>query len=155
MTGAADALPLPVGVIVVLFLAAFPLFWCAILWLIAAMGWRGLADAYPANSDPPDSAERVLFATLAIGATLRAANYGGAVNTWLSPSGMWLRPILPFRPFHPMVFIPWAHVRSVASERKMLMTQVRVVLGGDVPDLMLSGRLAQAVLDHTKAKGRR
>ncbi|RYD50906.1 MAG: hypothetical protein EOP60_11115 [Sphingomonadales bacterium] len=151
---AADALPIPVGAIVALFLAAFPIFWCAILWLIAGMGWRRLANAYPANSDPPDSADRIRFATLALGASVRSANYSGSINAWLAPSGLWLRPILPFRPFHAMVFIPWAHVRSVASERRMLMKLVRVALGGDVPDLVLSGRLAQAVLDRTKAKKR-
>ena len=154
MDGAADALPVPVGVIVALSFAAFPVFWCAVMWVIAAMGWRRLADAYPATSDPPDSARRVNLATLTIGASIRAANYGGVINAWLSPSGLWLRPILPFRPFHAMVFIPWAEVRGVAGERRMGTTRARVTLRRDVPELLLSGRLGQAVLDRAPPEPR-
>lgn len=135
------------AIIVPLALLAFPLFWIAILGIIASAGWRAVAAAYPATSDPPLSARRVRFGSLSIGGKLMSPNYGSSVDGWFAQAGFWLRPVLPFRPFHPMIFVPWARVESIEEERRLLRNLVRVRLAGDVPDLLLLGSLGRAALE--------
>jgi len=135
------------AIFVPLFLLAFPVFWIAIVWIIALQGWRPVAGAYPATSDAPLSARRVRFGSLSIGGKLMSPNYGSSVDGWFSQTGFWLRPVLPFRPFHPMIFVPWARVESVEQARKQLRKAVRVRLAGNVPDLLLLGALGRAVLE--------
>ena len=142
------------GVVVALFFLIFPLFWCAIVGLIARMGWRRLAAAYPATSDPPYSATRIRFATISIGDAIAGPNYGSSINAWLSETGLWLRPILLFRFSHPMIFIPWAGVQSVESERRFLVSRAHVRLESGMPDLWLSGRLGRVVLERGLGKHR-
>lgn len=148
MTPAAEnALPFPPEAFVALFLVAFPLMWVLVLWFIAALGWRRVEAVYPATSDPPLSAPRLTWASMNIAGPLGGANYSNCVNAWLSDTGLWLRPSLLFRPFHPMIFIPWTQVRSVERRRVLLFESVHVELAGDAPDLRLMGRLGNAVLE--------
>ena len=147
MTTGANGLPVSPALFVALFAIAFPLFWIAISGLIASMGWRGLAASYAATSDPPLSARRIRFASLRIGDSLRAANYGSCIDGWVTQSGLWLRPFLFFRPFHPMLFLPWARIEAVSEEKRFMSSYVRVRLAGDVPDLLLRGALGRAVFD--------
>ncbi|ATY32229.1 hypothetical protein [Sphingomonas psychrotolerans] len=135
------------AIFILLFLFAFPFFWIAVIGFIARQGWREIAAAYPATSDAPPSARRVRFGSLSIGGKLMSPNYGSSIDGWFAQSGFWLRPFLPFRPFHPMIFIPWARVESVEQERKMLSKAVRVRLAGNMPDLLLLGSLGRAALE--------
>jgi hypothetical protein len=147
---AGDALPLPLGAFVALAVLAFLLFWVALVWLIGQFGWKRLADAFEASSDPPQSSRRIRWGSLTIlSSPMRKANYGGCIDAWLSETGLWLRPMLVFRINHPMLCIPWARIQSVTEERIFGFRRVRVALGTGVPDLMLAGRLAQAVLERS------
>lgn len=143
----AEGLPVSPGLFVTLFAVAFPFFWLAIIGLIANMGWRRVARAYPATSDPPYSARRWRFVSLNIGGSMRSPNYGSSVEAWTTDTGFWLRPFLVFRPFHPTIHVPWAKVVSVARERQLIGERVRVKLAGDVPDLIFVGALGRALLD--------
>lgn len=151
MSWTTNALPFPPELFVALFVIVFPFFWIAILGVIAVTGWRKVEAQYPATSDPPPTARQVRFANLNLGGSMASPNYGGCITAWLSEMGLWLRPILPFRPFHPMIFIPWARVQSVESERAFLASRVRVKLAGNVPDLLLNGALGEAVLERSRA----
>lgn len=135
------------AIIVPLFFLAFSIFWIAIVGIIASLGWRAIAAAYPATSDAPLSARRVRFGSLSIGGTLMSPNYGSSIDGWFSQTGFWLRPILPFRPFHPMIHVPWTRVVSIEQERKWLRKIVRVRLAENVPDLLLVGSLGRAALE--------
>jgi hypothetical protein len=142
-----NELPVSPALIVGLFLLVFPLFWIAVIGLIANFGWRGVASFYPATSDPPFSARRVRFASLSLGSSFMSPQYGSSINAWLSEAGMWLRPVLPFRPFHPMIYVPWARTRSIESERFLFTNRVRIRMLDDMPDLLLRGALGRAALE--------
>jgi hypothetical protein len=146
MTPAGGHAAIDPAIFVPLVLLAFPIFWIAIVGFIASMGWRALAAAYPATSDAPLSARRVRFGSLSIGGTLMSPNYGSSIDGWFAQTGFWLRPILFFRPFHPMIYVPWTRVESIGQERKLLRKIVRVRLAGNVPDLLLVGSLGSAAL---------
>ena len=131
-----------------LFPIVFPLFWVAVLAFIALQGWRSVESAYSATSDPPLSARRVYWGSMSFGGSLMSPSYSSCINAWISETGLWLRPSLLFRPFHPMIFIPWARMASIGSERALLLfRRTRIKLVGDVPDLLLAGRLGRAVLE--------
>lgn len=151
MTGpAGQDLVLPPWMGFALFALIFPVFWVAILRIIASMGWSQVAAAYPAMSDPPSSARRVWWGSMTIGRGVMTANYGSNMTGWLSDTGLWLRPSLCFRLFHPMIYIPWARAQSIEEVRVFLFRRVRVTLAGDVPELRFVGRLGRAVLEHRR-----
>ena len=150
MTGGGEGLPVSPALFFALFAVVFPFFWLAVIALIANLGWRRVACAYPAASDPPLSARRWRFVSLNIGGSMRSPNYGSSVEAWTSESGFWLRPLLPFRPFHPTIFVPWPQVRSVERERRLVGERVRVKLAGEVPDLLFVGALGRALLDRLR-----
>jgi hypothetical protein len=152
MSAAGQGLPVSPELFAALFLLVFPFFWLAIIALIANLGWRKVARAYPATSDPPYSARRWRFVSLNIGGSLRSPNYGSAVEGWTSESGFWLRPFLLFRPFHPTIYVPWAQMHSVERERRLVGERVRVKLAGEVPDLLFVGALGRALLERQRDK---
>lgn len=152
MSPGGEGLPVSPGLFVALFAVAFPFFWLAIIALIANMGWRRVARAYPASSDPPFAARRWRFVSLNIGGSLRSPNYGSSVEAWTSDSGFWLRPFLIFRPFHPTIYVPWAKIVSVTRERQLIGERARVKLAGEVPDLLFVGALGRALLDRSLDK---
>jgi hypothetical protein len=147
MNPGGDGLPVSPELFAALFAVAFPFFWIAIIALIANRGWRQIAQAYPATSDPPLSARRWRFVSLNIGGSMRSPNYGSSVVAWTTETGFWLRPWLVFRPFHPTIYIPWARVVSVTRERRLVGERIRVTLAGDVPELLFVGALGRAMLD--------
>lgn len=147
MTSAGGIEAIDPRILVPLFFLAFPFFWIAVLGVIASQGWRALAAVYPATSDAPLSARRVRRGSLSIGGKLMSPNYGSSIDGWFTQTGFWLRPILPFRPFHPMIFIPWTRVDSIEETRRMLSKGARIRLTGNVPDLLLFGSLGRAALE--------
>lgn len=152
MSAAGQGLPVSPELFAALFLLVFPFFWLAIIALVANQGWRKVARAYPATSDPPYSARRWRFVSLNIGGSLRSPNYASSVQGWTSESGFWLRPFLLFRPFHPTIHVPWARVQSVERERRLVGERVRVKLSGEVPDLLFVGALGHALLERQRDK---
>jgi hypothetical protein len=152
MSPGGEGLPVSPALFAALLAVAFPFFWFAIIAMIANMGWRRVAQAYPATSDPPYSARRWRFVSLNIGGSLRSPNYGSSVEGWTSDSGLWLRPFLIFRPFHPTIYLPWAKIISVERERRLVGERVRVKLAGEVPDLLFVGALGRALLERQQDK---
>ncbi|MDF2384715.1 hypothetical protein JMG10_24800 [Nostoc ellipsosporum NOK] len=152
MSAAGQGLPVSPELFAALFLLVFPFFWLAIIALVANQGWRKVARAYPATSDPPYSARRWRFVSLNIGGSLRSPNYASSVQGWTSESGFWLRPFLLFRPFHPTIHVPWTGVESVERERRLVGERVRVKLAGEVPDLLFVGALGHALLERQRDK---
>jgi len=85
-----------------------PLFWIFISELISRVsGWRALAEAYPALSDP--TGPRLRFQS----ATLRwSSNYTGLVHVHGDSQGLYLSVFILFRVGHPPMFIPWGEIRT-------------------------------------------
>jgi hypothetical protein len=48
--------------------------------------------------------------------------YGGSLNIYSSPEGLYLSVLFPFRLGHPPLFIPWDAVRN-AKTRRVLWTE--------------------------------
>ncbi|HEX4614076.1 MAG TPA: hypothetical protein VH092_38190 [Urbifossiella sp.] len=93
--------------------AGIVLWWCFLLWVIGGLGgWRRLARHYPLRE--PFSGRLHRFQRLQLG----WSNYGGCVTIGTNADGLYLATILPFRPGHPAMFIPWAEVAAAEFVRK-------------------------------------
>lgn len=100
--------------VALLFLALAPALWLLILSLAARLsGWSRMGARFGSPGPFAAVGERVRFASARIG----WANYSGALEVRASPSGLYLAPIFPFRPFHPAIFIPWREVEALARAR--------------------------------------
>lgn len=101
-----------------LILLAFPVYfivlWCLILWIIALSGgWKKLADRY---AMPGDFQGQILrFQS----ARLNWSNYSKILRIGLSERGLYLSPIVLFRPFHPPLFIPWEEIEAEPFQRAL------------------------------------
>lgn len=100
--------------VVLLFLAVAPALWLLVLFLAARLsGWSRMGARFGSGGPFAAAGDRVPFASAQIG----WANYNGALEVRASPSGLYLAPILPFRPFHPPLFIPWGEVEVLPRGR--------------------------------------
>src|SRR5438128_1154503 len=95
-------------------LLILPLTWTAAMALGSAGGWGAVARAYPAHGRRPERVWR--FRSLQIRAGWLPSNYGGIVTVGADPDGLFFAVFLPFRPFHPPIFVPWAEVRTEARK---------------------------------------
>ena len=123
------------------FLVVFPLFWCGIVWLVGAMGWRRLAGRYPAAARPEVTARRVATAT---SARLGVVNYNGTVHVGVSPEGLHLSVMSIFRVGHPPLLIPWDEIEASPPHREWFREVCELRLGQPDP---LSITLPRHVLD--------
>ena len=90
-------------------------------------GWHRLARTYRARYDP--QGRRYLFASMEIrGRLLLGERYSLCLTVYVSSYGIHLRIWLPFRFFHPPLFIPWRAIQAVESRRWLGFTIVRVRL---------------------------
>ena len=87
--------------------AAFPFLWSGVVWVIG-IGWRSIAEAYPAH-EWPRGGHRVSRQSAQIG----AASYSSVLTFVATERGLYVRPFLLFRVGHPALFIPWEAVRDV------------------------------------------
>ncbi len=111
-------------------LVIFPPAWLFVLWLLAkASGWSALGERY--RHSGMDVGVVQPMKTIYVGLVA----YGG-LNVACGSEGLQLRQILPFRPFHPPLLIPWQelHFDSVTHIffRKNLCIKV-----GDGPTISL------------------
>jgi hypothetical protein len=91
--------------------AGFVALWCAVLWLVAQLGWRRLAADYQVASLP----EGPHF--LLRKAYLGPIGYGSALQAGATAAGLALRTVFPFRTGHPPLLIPWAAVGPLRAEK--------------------------------------
>ncbi|MFL7812208.1 MAG: hypothetical protein ACK2TT_03040 [Anaerolineales bacterium] len=95
----------------ILILAAFPIYfialWCFILWLIAlAGGWKKLSGHYRQLGDFQGQILRMQSARL------NWSNYSNILRIGLSERGLYMSPMVLFRPFHPPLLIPWEEIEA-------------------------------------------
>lgn len=111
------------------FAVVFPLFWCAIVFVIAAVGgWRDLAGRFQTLDPPPTSAE--LFGNTRLG----WSSYRGVLRLGWEQDGMLHMSVLGIFKFgHPNLRIP---AEAIREERKSGILGERVVLDlGGIADL--------------------
>lgn len=141
-----------VAVVLILFPFAFALLWVGVIAIIAQFGWGRFARWYAAGISTPAGAPDLRWQTLRMGTWPWAANYGNCVNAWLRDDGLYLRPALPFRMFHPTLRLRWGDFKSVEPGKLLWRPRVQLRVRHDLPPLDLFGRLGEAV--HTEWRRR-
>lgn len=97
------AIPLGVG--------GFVAFWCLVVKAISMTGWRQLATHYQTNALPPSQWYGLGQALLGM------ARYQGVIRAGVSPEGLALTVIFPFRAGHPPMLVPWSAIGAVYAEK--------------------------------------
>jgi hypothetical protein len=124
---------IPVG----LFLLLFVGMWCAISFLLSAVGgWRRLAESFRAGDEP---CGRLFFMQ---SGKVGLVNYGSCLTIHTAPNGLYLSVWLPFRLGHPPLFIPWDAVRNATTRRFLWFERIVFEVGSpSVATLQLSKKI--------------
>jgi hypothetical protein len=123
-------------------LAAFAAFWFGGAALMARLaGWHALSALYPAPAR--FHGEELPFCTATLGSTSFPITYRRCVRVFLSPQGIGLRLMFPFRFHSPPFFVPWSAVRS-CTERQLFSTRkVTFTFAATNRQLTFAGPLGQ------------
>ncbi len=131
------------------FLPLFAVAWCVILALLSFIGgWHALAKLYPAQSQTPGESFR--FTSMALGAGRAPVTYSNVLFIDLSPEGIGISILLPFRIFHPRLLIPWMAVDECRPEKFWLMTNTAVYLSEPKTRLLFARRVGERVDEYWK-----
>jgi hypothetical protein len=100
-------------------------FWCLVCYLIGLMsGWSSLARRFTAQSEP--SGQTLQAGPLFYSVYLRFwGHYSSVVRAISTTDALYLSVLLPFRPGHPPLCIPW---NEIAFARTKFLWQRFVVL---------------------------
>ena len=117
--------------------------WVGVLHLLAAVGgWNALARCYP--DEASSEGERFRFQSAQFG----WVNYNNCVNVTVSPDGLRLSLLAPFRMGHHPICLPWRDIR--VELRKSWLISVGVLSFAKEPTVavrlrrQLVDRIAQA-----------
>src|SRR5947199_6512295 len=109
------------------FVVAFAAMWTGIAALLSRIGgWSELAESYPARPHPIVEVFRV--ASLGLGTGLFPVSYSNCLSVTIGSDGFGLALWLPFRPFHPKLFIPWHVVERCGPENFLFLSCTAVYL---------------------------
>lgn len=112
------------------FLVIFPLFWCAVVWLLSRIsGWHRLAQRY-ASGDRPVTGACYGGITGMVG----AVSYRSTLTVHFGQEGFFLEVMPLFRVGQPRLFIPWSEIsgrksRSVLWWRAMALSVGQPAIG--------------------------
>ncbi len=137
---------MPTWLIAVLAIAAFavvfPAFWCGVVWIIGAVGWRPLAARYPADGPATGQTFRMTSGTVGL------ANYNGVLSVSVEPEGLHLAVMALFRVGHPPILIPWPEITSVTQKNALWARWYTLRIGTPhVATVRLPGRIVDAMRD--------
>ena len=100
-----------VAIVVLLAVAALPLFWWGVVTLLGAVGgWRALAAAYAAPDAAPLSGTPCWRGQS--GNLNGYMNYNGVLRVCADPRGLGLSVMVLFRPGHAPLLIPWSEIAA-------------------------------------------
>lgn len=106
----------------------FPFFFVGIfllvIYFLSRKGWSALINQYRFYGD--FSGERVGISS----ANINGVNYNNCLLFKINQQGVFIRPILFFRLFHPPVFIPWHDIKTV-RDKKILFIKLKELVIGD------------------------
>ena len=111
--------------------------WTGVVALIGLMGWRTLADRWPAEAWP-EAGEGVALSGQS--GYVGLSRYSGVLHAVLAEDGLYLRPMKLFAVNHPPLFIPWF---AVAAVERGAFGGVKLRVDGGT--LSLGGRLGKQV----------
>jgi hypothetical protein len=130
-----------------LFMLAFVFMWIFVAKILSAFGWSALAEHHIATNEPSPNAKRLLWQSMSIGPGYFAVNYGSCINAWFERDGVFLRPSMLFRLFHPMLFLRWNQIQSVEESNFLLFKKVKLQMAGGSPPISATGRLGREILE--------
>ena len=124
------------------FVGFFVLMWGVVSLLLATIGgWRRLAEAY--RLDGGFNGARWNFRS----ARLRwGANYNNCLTVGANEHGLYLAVFVPFRLFHPPLFVPWSDVGVVPRKGWVFNYLVFTFLRAPGVSLRVPEQLGSAVL---------
>src|SRR5258706_3807006 len=105
----------------------FPVFfigaWIGISYAISKMGWDRLIERFKTND--AFHGKRIGI----ISASVNGANYNNSLILKYNYDGIYLRPILIFRLFHPPILIPWSEIKYVRDKKIFFFKLKELVIG--------------------------
>lgn len=124
------------------FAVVFPAFWCGVVWVVGAMGWRQLAARYPAGGPATGRTFRMVSGTIGL------ANYNGVLYVTAEPEGLHLAVLSLFRVGHPPIRIPWTEITSVTQKNALWARWYTFRVGTPhVATVRLPGRVVDGIRD--------
>lgn len=106
------------------FAIIFPLFWCAVIWLVGQIsGWNQLAQRYRALQ--PATGQQWSWQYGMIG----WAGYNGVLKLTANGEGLFMENIWLFSFGHPRLFIPWHEFRDAKVAYYFFRRQVKAQVG--------------------------
>lgn len=118
-------------VIGVLSITLFGLMWWGLVRLIAATGWKKLANHFETPQRSPEG-RRFKFASVVL---QKNTQYKNCVTFTIAEEGLHLQMALPFRAGHPPLLIPWQKFVEVNPIQRFSRTLYRIeieTLSGEV-----------------------
>lgn len=116
----------------------FPVFFALLgigaMYVISKRGWKRLAGAY--RYDAVGDMRRIGTTSIAI----NGINYNNCLTLFYNQQGMYLKPIIFFRLFHPPILIPWAHIKDLGDKKILFRTFRRLQVGDPVIATLLMRR---------------
>ena len=102
----------------------FAAFWCFVLMIISFVGgWHSLAGTFRATQPP--SGRKFSGESGRLG----WANYNGVLTVYVSQEGLYLSVMVLFKPWHPVLLIPWSAIHEIKSAKFFWMTLVSFDVG--------------------------
>ena len=97
--------------------------WILVTFIISKKGWADLVAKY--QSDGIFNGERVGI----ISALVNGTKYKNALILKYNATGIFLKPILPFRLFHKPVLIPWNEIRGIRDKKVLFSSFKELIIG--------------------------
>ena len=133
-------------VFAILFIPGFIGMWVLVSRVLSLLGWSQLAERHKAVADPSPQAKRLYWSSMSVGPGLMSVSYSSCINAWIDNDGVYFRPSLMFRLFHPMLFLPWNQMQSVENRPLIIFRRTVLQMHGGTPAISAHGRLGKEIL---------
>ena len=101
----------------------FIAFWVVIVSILAQFGWSTLARDYKTGPEFYGTDYGIVSARVNI------VNYKASLILKYNDEGIFLRPTIFFRIFHPPIFIPWNEISAVDEGQFLFAKYVKISVG--------------------------
>ena len=135
-----------------MFALGFPLFfaavWVFVARILSTIGWSKYLPAFAWDHPVPPAARRFSWATMVVGRFPGGVSYNNAMTVWIDQRGVYLRPSILFRIFHPTLHFGWDQVASIEPRKTLWIKAAQLSFRRDVPMLTFGGRAGKSILEH-------
>jgi hypothetical protein len=129
--------PMEMAFFLPLFVTAFPSVWVGALYIVSIIGpWSFLARHYPHDETVRGTSYRVVSMSAGL------VSYSSCLTAIANDEFLTIKPLLPFRPFHPPFTLPRSAIHDVLTARFLFFRTVSFSVAGR--ELRLFGSVATA-----------